>query len=43
LSLEAPHVSHVSVSPKVLALRLAGVVGGVVSPVDDSRRVVARL
>jgi hypothetical protein len=42
LSLEAPHVSQVSVSPKVLALRPAGVVGGVVSPVEDSRSVIAR-
>ena len=44
LSVEAPHVSHVSPSPvpKVLALRPPGVVGGVVSPVADSRSVIAR-
>src|ERR687895_2569721 len=43
LSVEAPHDSHVSVSPKVSAHRPVGVVGGVVSPVDDSRSVIARL
>src|SRR5918999_4196236 len=43
LSVEAFQSSHVSPSPKTFALRLGGVEGGVVSPVDDSRIVTARL
>ena len=43
LSVEAFQSSHVSPSPKTFALRPGGVEGGVVSPVDDSRIVTARL
>ena len=43
LSDEAFQSSHVSPSPKTFALRFGGVEGGVVSPVDDSRIVTARL
>ena len=43
LSLDALQDSQVSPSPNTFALRLGGVVGLVVSPVDDWRIVIARL
>jgi hypothetical protein len=43
LSVDAPQASHVSPSWKTFAFSPLGVVGAVVSPVDDSRSVIARL